>query len=377
MRTTIIIWISITLAVVSCKKDTKEGQNPESASVKNQIVLTEEQVKTAGIETGYLQKSVSPGVVYCNGVIDVPPDAKASIYVPVAGFIQHVYVLPGDKVSKGQRLVSLYHPDYISIQKQYTEVFSQLKLAEKELERQTTLKNDNATTGRIFEKAEAEVKGLKSQVGALEAQLVMLGMNPEEVLNGKIYREVVLSAPFNGYVGNFTSNTGKFIRQDEEIMTVLNKDHLHAELKVFEKDILKVKENQPVYFHLIGSDKTYEAYVKLIGKEVNPLSRTVMVHAHINQHYPEIISGMNVTAEIHTSADSVFVLPEGAIMEEDKHYYCMIDKGQHVYEMIEVIPGITHEGYTEITNAEKLMNEQIVLKGAYSLFAMIKKSKED
>jgi cobalt-zinc-cadmium efflux system membrane fusion protein len=377
MRTRIITWASIILAMSACKKDTKEGQNPESTSIKNQVVLTDEQIKTAGIETGNLLKSVSSGVVYCNGTIDVPPDAKASVYVPVAGFIQHVYVLPGDKVSKGQRLVSLYHPDYISIQKQYTEVFSQLKLAEKELERQTTLKNDNATTGRIFEKAEADVKVLKSQVGALEAQLTMLGMNPVEILNGKIYSEVILSAPFSGFVGNFKSNTGKFIRQDEEIMTVLNKEHLHTELKVFEKDILKVKEKQPVFFHLTGSDKTYEAYVKLIGKEVDPVSRTVQVHAHINRYYPEIISGMNTTAEIHTSTDSVFVIPEGAIMEDDGRFYCMVAKDQHVFQMQEVIPGSTHEGYTEILNADKLMNEQIVLKGVYSLFAIIKKSKEE
>lgn len=377
MRTRIITWISITLTVVSCKKNTKEDQNPESFSVKNQVVLTDEQIKTAGIETGYLLKSVSPGVVYCNGTIDVPPDAKASVYVPVAGFIQHVYVLPGDKVAKGQRLVSLYHPDYISLQKQYIEVVSQLKLAERELERQTSLKNDNATTGRIFEKAEADVKGLKSQVGALEAQLNMLGMNPGEVLNGKIYNEVILSAPFSGFVGNFTANTGKFIRQDEEIMTVLNKEHLHVELKVFEKDILKVKEKQPVFFHLTGSDKTYEAYVKLIGKEVDPVSRTVGVHAHISQDYPEIVCGMYTHAEIHTTADSVFVIPEGAIMEEDGRFYCMVDLGQHVYEMQEVIPGNTHEGYTELLNANKFMNKQIVLKGAYSLFAIIKKSKEE
>lgn len=377
MRTRIITWIGITLSVVACKNDTKEDKNPESALVKNQVSLTDEQLKTAGIETGNLLKSVSSGVVYCNGTIDVPPDAKASVYVPVAGFIQHVYVLPGDKVSKGQRLVSLYHPDYISLQKQYIEIFSQLKLAEKELERQTTLKNDNATTGRIFEKAETDVKGLKSQVGALEAQLTMLGMNPAEILGGKIYNEVVLLAPFNGYVGSFTSNTGKFIRQDEEIMTVINKEHLHVELKVFEKDILKIKEKQPVYFHLTGSDKTYEAYVKLIGKEVDPVTRTVQVHAHINRHYPEIISGMYATAQIYTSTDSVFVLPEGAIMEVDGKFYCMVAKDKHVFQMQEVILGSSHEGYTEILNADKLMNEQIVLKGAYSLFAIIKKSKEE
>lgn len=361
----------------SCNKNTKEVQSPETTSEKNQIVLTEEQIKTAEIESGNLLKSISAGVVFCNGMIDVPPDAKASIHVPVAGYIQHVYVLPGDKVIKGQRLVSLYHPDYISFQKQYTEVFTQLKLAEKELERQTSLKNENATTGRIFEKAEADVKALRSQVGALEAQLTMLGMKPDEILNGKIYHEVLLLAPFSGFVGSFTANTGKYVRQDEQIMTVLNKDHLHAELRVFEKDILKIKENQPVFFQLTGSDKTYEAYVKLIGKEVDPISKTVQVHAHLNHNYPDIVIGMFANAEIHTSTDSVYVLPERAIMEEDGRFYCMVDLGQHVYEMQEVAIGNTHQGYAEILNYEELKNKQIVLKGAYSLFAMIKKSSEN
>lgn len=377
MKTNIMLTVGITLGIFACKKATKGELKPETNSPKNQIILTEEQEKTAGIESGYLIKSVSTGVIYCNGMIDIPPDAKASIYVPIAGFIEHVYVLPGDKVTKGQRLVSMQHPDYITLQKQYIEVVSQLMLAEKEFERQTSLKSDNATTGRLFDKAEADFKVLKSQAGAIEAQLTMLGINPAEVLNGKIYSEVVLTAPFNGYIGNFTANTGKFIRQDEEIMTVLNKEHLHAELRVFEKDILKVKENQPVYFKLAGSSKTYEAYVKLIGKEVDPISRTVQVHAHIDKNYPEIVSGMFVNAEIHTSADSVYVISEGALMEEGGRYYCMVDLGQHTYEMQEVIPGSTHDGQTEVLNADKFLQQKIVLKGAYSLFAIIKKSKEE
>ncbi|MCX7744607.1 MAG: efflux RND transporter periplasmic adaptor subunit [Flavobacteriales bacterium] len=377
MKTKILLIVGITLGITACKKSKKEELPNDEVTIKNQIVLTKEQEKTAGVESGYLLKTVSPGVIYCNGIIDVPPDAKASIYVPVAGFIQHVYVLPGDKVTKGQRLVSMQHPDYISLQKQYIEVTSQLKLAEKELERQATLKSDNATTGRLFDKAEADVKVLKSQAGAIEAQLFMLGINPTDVLNGKIYSEVILTAPFSGYIGSFTANTGKYIRQDEEIMTVLNKEHLHAELRVFEKDILKVKENQPVYFKLTGSNKIYEAYVKLIGKEVEPVSRTVQVHAHIDKKYPEIVNGMFVNAEIHTSADSVYVIPESALMEEGGHYYCMVDLGQHTYEMQEVLPGSTHDGQTEVLNADEFLQKKVVLKGAYSLFAIIKKSKDE
>lgn len=372
----LLILISL-FVVSSCNKNEKEVQSLETISEKNQIILTEEQVKTAEIESGNLLRSLSTEVVYCNGMIDVPPDSKASIHVPVPGYVQHVYVLPGDKVIKGQRLVSLFHPDYISLQKQYTELVSQLKLAEKEFERQNILKNEDATTGRIFEKAEADLKTLRSQVGALEAQLTMLGMKPDEIFNGKIYNEVVLLAPFSGFVGSVNVNTGEYISQDKEIMTVLNNDHLHAELRVFEKDILKIKEKQPVLILLTGSNKTYEAQVKLVGKEVDPVSKTVQVHAHISKNYPEIVIGMFANAEILTSTDSVYVLPERAIMEEDGRFYCMVDLGQHIYEMQEVITGNTHDGYTEILNYEELINKKIVLKGAYSLFAMIKKSNED
>jgi cobalt-zinc-cadmium efflux system membrane fusion protein len=377
MNKILIFALSFIIIFSSCKKSLDKTVADAIITNSEQLLLTDDQIKTAGIKSGPLLKVISPGVVYCNGIVDIPPDAKASIYVSMPGMIKEIFVLPGDKVNKGQRLVTLSHPSYISLQKQYLEVNAQLTFAESEFKRQSTLKNENATTQKLFDKAESDATGLKNQLGSLEAELKMLGIKIDNLSKGIIQSEVTLYSPFRGYVGNFTVNVGKYIRDDEEIMVILNKDHLHVELKVFEKDIMSVQPKQPVFFQLQGSSKEYKAYVKLIGEEVEPMSRTVNVHAHIEENYPEIVSGMFTTAQIHTNADSVYVLPENSIQEMNGKKYCMIENAKNTFQLKEIQTGKTHNGMTEVLNFKELHNQYPVLTGAYFLFAQYQKQKED
>ena len=85
-----------------------------------------------------------------------------------------------------------------------------------------------------------------------------------------------------------------------ELLEIVNTDHIHLELSVFEKDILKIKKDQKIEFKIPeSSDKTFDAAVHLVGTSINT-DRTIKVHGHINdEESNNFISGMYIEADYY------------------------------------------------------------------------------
>ena len=101
-------------------------------------------------------------------------------------------------------------------------------------------------------------------------------------------------------------------------MEIVNTEHIHLELKVFEKDVLKLKKGQKVIFRIPeSSSKNYVGDIHLIGKSID-VNRTVQVHAHIDHEIKHnFIVGMFVETEIVIENSISKALPESAFVEVD------------------------------------------------------------
>ena len=81
---------------------------------------------------------------------------------------------------------------------------------------------------------------------------------------------------------------------------------------------------------------------------------------------------MYVDAEILVSDDSVYAVPEGAVLkQEDKSFVIIYANGK--YEVETVDTGARMDGWVEIRNAEALRNKSIVTEGASRLFPALQK----
>src|SRR5690625_6866260 len=96
--------------------------------------------------------------IHTNGTIDVPPQSKAVISAFSGGYIKNTHLLIGDKVKKGERLLSIENPEFITMQQQYLETAEQLAYLKSEYERQKTMLEENITTQKNYLKADKEYK---------------------------------------------------------------------------------------------------------------------------------------------------------------------------------------------------------------------------
>ncbi|HHC79205.1 MAG TPA: efflux transporter periplasmic adaptor subunit, partial [Flavobacteriia bacterium] len=115
--------ILISLALIACE----ESENQSKTTTKEQlpsngIVVTKAQFNTEKMQLGMLTEQWFNTKVKATGFIDVPPQNKSSVSTFMGGYIVKTPLLIGDKVKKGQLLISLENTDFVEIQQQYLEV---------------------------------------------------------------------------------------------------------------------------------------------------------------------------------------------------------------------------------------------------------------
>jgi cobalt-zinc-cadmium efflux system membrane fusion protein len=321
------------------------------------------------------------GVVEANGQLEVPPQHEATVTAILGANITSIKVIEGDKVRKGQVLAYLSHPNLSQLQTNYIKAYSRFQYLEKEMQRQKRLYEEEVGSGKAYQETVAEYQGMKGEVKGYEVQLRQLSLNVSKVQTGEIYQNVPVVSPIGGYIEKVKVQIGQFVDPQSEMFMIVNTEHIHADLMVFEKDVSKVKEGQMVSFTVESvPEKRLEAEIYSVGKKFEQNPKAVHVHAEIKNKEDFLIPGMYINGKIHTTGRKVFALPSEAIIEEEGKPYIFVaqppegDESEWKFAPIEIRTGITDEGWVEIKLLEELPEgAKVAWNNAYYLISEMKK----
>lgn len=359
------IFILLVTFLFACS-DEQQGEEIIDETSTTEISLTNEQIELAGIETGKLEQKEISANISCKGQIKATPQNRAKISVPIAGYVNRVYVQNGQIVQKGSAIVSLEHPSYIEMQKNYLQAKSKFEYIEKEYDRQKKLYEQNANTSKVFEKTQSEYEELKSEVQAGKLQLQLLNINTEKLTSDNIQKSITVYSPISGSVNDVNISLGQYINPEEMILEVIGNNEFLIELQVFEKDIQNIVAGQEVVFSCSNpksSNVLHTAKIKYIGNLVDEATKTFMVQAEPQNCTTEMRHGMYVNADINLKSMNAYVLPEYAVIQEGQQFYVFIENNNNfVKTNIEI--GQKDNGLVEIIDAERFATSTFVTKGA-------------
>ncbi|QXP60900.1 efflux RND transporter periplasmic adaptor subunit [Olleya sp. HaHaR_3_96] len=357
------------LVLVACGNSEKTAEStPETESHNDEITITKAQFEGEKMAFGTLAKYAFNETVKVNGMIDVPPHNKSSITTFSGGYITKTPLLIGDQVKKGQLLVTLKNPEFVELQQNYLEVSEQLNYLKSEFNRQKTLFEEKITSEKNYLKAESAYKSNRAHYNGLRKKLQMLNINPSSVEQGHITSTINLYAPISGHVTKVNVSNGTYVSPSDVIMEIVDIDHIHLELSVFEKDIMQIKKDQKILFKIPeASDKTFEAEVHLVGTTIDEQTRRVKVHGHVDNDKEHFIVGMFVDADIIIDSIKSIGLPKEAIIEVGNDFYVLVLEEAHGdefhLEKVKLELGKQTENTVEILNASLLKDKQILIKG--------------
>tara|TARA_R110000764_G_C10997526_1_gene381875 strand:+ start:509 stop:1777 length:1269 start_codon:yes stop_codon:yes gene_type:complete len=354
-------------------KSAEEGENEEGEE--GVVEITNEQAETIGLELKQIEEKSLGNSVKVTGILELYPQYKANISPFVGGNVSSIKVIEGDKVRKGQVLAYLQHPDIISMQQEFQEKNDELVFLQQDFERKQTLFDKGVSSAKEFQMAQSKFRSTTSSVNALRSKLELLGLNISKIKSGEIYASVPITSPIGGFVDEVMVSLGDYVAPQTKMFAVSDNSEIHVDLKVYEKDIYKIKEGQQIYFTVASKpDELLEAKIHAIGKTFETDPKAIHVHADIHNEDKELLPGMYVEGRIVQGEKMALAVPEDAIVKNgEKTFIFVEDKDNREenklrFNMIPVNTGMIDLGYVEISLPAGISKDiTIVTKGAYIL----------
>ncbi len=346
----------------SCTKPTAVEQPPENRSA---IQLTPEQVDYNDLQVGKISRNSIRSYVTATGLLDVPPNYRASVHTMINGYIKLVEVLPGEEIERGQVLATLSHPDIVNLQKDFLAAQALKTKLDIELDRKSKLLKDQITSDVDFQSLKSDVVTANATFNAIRSQLKMIDIDPDRITNNSIVKTISLSSPISGMVSEVNIHVGKLLTPEQEAFFIIDPTHKHLELDVFPDAASRLSIGQVIYFENVSGVVTGEGVIYLINPNVSD-KQTVKVHGHLTDENVPLKIGDFVKAKIIVDSDSVFAVANNEIIHAQNRHF-MFASTEQGFEKIEIILGRKDDQFTEILGPELIFETEVVLKGNYYL----------
>lgn len=371
----IILYLYIVIISWSCNAPSENPQK-NSANSYEVVQLTDVQVNQLKISLDSLKLGDFNKSISVKGKLELPPQNIISLSVPLGGYIQKIYPIQGQKISKGEPLIVLQDPAYVQLQQEYLSAQARLAFLSKDFERQKNLKEAQATSAKNFEELLMEYENQKVLVKSLEKKLELLGIDIQKLNQNTLSKQIAIPSPVQGYVSSIFFNTGKYVQPSDIIMELIDDSDMHLVLKVYEKDIPSIKMGQRVKVYANENpEKIFWAKIISIGKKINE-DRMLEVDCHMEGSTEGLIVGTYMNAEIQGVSQKAYKVPSKAIINFEGKRFIYVSLGENRYQRLKVkVLGEEQENsYIELEG--KIEKNSYVKEGAYALL-MVQENREE
>lgn len=373
-----IVILTFAFLITACGTSTKQEVITEGINAnENLVTLSDAQLKSAGLVLGKLEEKALSSVIITNGTVDVPPQNRISVSIPLGGYLKSTKLIPGLQIRKGEVIAVMEDQQYIQLQQDYLTTKARLAFSKSEFERQKELNASKASSDKVLQQIQMEYNTQRISLSSLDQKLRMINIDPGSLSESNISRTIQVYSPINGFVSKVNVNIGKFVNPSDVLFELIDPSSIHLTLKIFEKDLNKLSLGQKLNAYTNNQpDKKYAGDISLISRDLSS-ERTAEVHCHFENADKSLAPGMYMNAEIEVKSNNTLAIAEEAIVNFEGIDYIFVQKAIKEFEMVPVETGTSENGFIELTNKDKFNGKQIVIKGAYTLLMALKNKSEE
>lgn len=300
-------------------------------------------VKVETIMIDSVQNSITRNYV---GTIE--EDFSASLSNGTGGYVEKVYVHEGLFVTQGQVVVSL---NKSNAQNTYNSAKASLRQAQDGYDRLKQVYDQGSL---------AEVKWVEMETKLEQAKSM-------EKIALKQLKECDLKAPFSGYVGTVTAQTGMNLLPMQSALVLMNINRVRIKFSVPENEISRVKVNQIGEVDIPAlNNKLYSGKITERGVSADPLSHSYIVRIELPNSQHELLPGMIGKVVLKRDLNmSGYVIPANAIQTNREGYFVWIVKDNKATLKAVQIGDFINEGILIVDGLEK--NDEVITKGYLKL----------
>jgi HlyD family secretion protein len=259
-----------------------------------------------------------------------------------AGRVAAIYVEAGDHVKRGQVLarlnVSVLQPQVANLEAALEQARAEAELADAEYRRAQAVGAAGALSAEETQRrrstgvtAAAKVKVAAAQLAEAQARLARADIR----------------APADGIILTRSVEVGQTATPGGEALFRLSEGgEIELRGQVAEQDLPLLQVGQPVDVRLTGTSHVYQGHVRLLPAVIDPQTRLGMARVSLTPD-PNLRPGAFARAEVTVSNAERAVLPQTAVLNDDKGSYVLIVNAENKVERRSVhVSGIVQNGVT-------------------------------
>ena len=188
--------------------------------------------------------------------------------------------------------------------------------------------------------------------------------------------ELALRAPVGGTVVSRDAVVGQPVGTDHTIASIADLSELWFLARVFEKDLGRLELQAPAEVTLNAyPDERFDGKVEYIGKQIDPVARTVNARIRLTNREDHLRLGLFGTSHVvikgsTVSNDPVLVVPRSALTEIAGKKVVFVRVAEGEFETHEVSVGEAAAGRVRIL-AGLREGEQVVVDGAFTVKSVL------
>lgn len=307
--------------------------------------------KDAGMHGGFAVSVVAEPVVvqkieekiYLVGTLAA--DESVEIKNEIDGLIAEIGFEEGQAVKKGQLLFRI---EDAKLKAEVAQADANLGLAQTTFDRLSTLIKAGAISQQEFDQAKSDLETKKASIDLIKAQL----------------QETVISAAFDGVMGERKASLGQFVGQGTSLTFLIKQDPMKAEFRVPERFLGQLKEGQTIEVAVTAyPDDQFEGQIYFIDPRVEEQTRTALVKAKLSNPDGKLRQGMFANLNLIVGVrQKALVVPEIALIARGEDVFVFIVDKENKAQIKPVKVGVRLAGQAEIVDGLS-EGENVIVEG--------------
>ena len=280
-----------------------------------QVKLTRTQMQNLGVRVAHPISSRTDQTLAFPAQIVVPTSQLWMVSAPVAGMVTALSTARGDQVQRGQPLVLLESPSFVSLQREYLHAVQQEVLIGQQLRRNTDLYEGKAAPWRVVEASQTEARQAGLLVAERRQMLRLSGMTEPEI--ARLTKEAAITATLSvaaaeaGTVIDVAVAPGQRVEQSAPLLKLARLSPLWVEIAVPTFSVRAIRPGARV--DVVGYD--VPGRVVLVSETADAATQTVLVRAEV-PNTGELRPGQTAAARIGflSAATDAWEIPYNALI---------------------------------------------------------------
>jgi cobalt-zinc-cadmium efflux system membrane fusion protein len=293
--------------------------------------LWQDQVSAAKLVAEPLAPQPVGGLVVTSGRVTFDDLKVAHVMSPVTGRVIRIEAQPGQRVSKGDTLVTIDSPDVGSAFSDVEKAQADFISAEKDFRRQKELFDVHAGSQRDLEASQGNYSKAKAELqrAKKKAQLLRSGGAKAGTQN------YTLRAPIGGEVIARNVNPGTEVQGQYsggtviELFTIGELDTVWVMADLFEMDLGRVKQGTECMVKGVAyPGRVFKGVADWVSETLDPATRTAKVRCKLDNADRALKPEMYATAALAVDRQQTLAIPRSAILHIGDQTMVFIELGK-------------------------------------------------